>query len=54
MLIMVFAVQLGWLPSNGRGETVPLLGVPVSFLTVDGLRHWCCRRSRWRCSTSPW
>lgn len=39
MLIMVFAVMLGWLPSTGRGETVDLLGVPVSFLTVDGLRH---------------
>jgi len=39
MLIMVFAVFLGWLPSNGRGETVDVLGVPLSFLTVDGLRH---------------
>jgi peptide/nickel transport system permease protein len=39
MLIMVFAVYLGWLPSNGRGETVSVLGVPLSFLTVDGLRH---------------
>ena len=39
MLIMVFAVFLGWLPSNGRGTTVDLVGVPVSFLTVDGLRH---------------
>ncbi|HVJ74620.1 MAG TPA: ABC transporter permease, partial [Casimicrobiaceae bacterium] len=39
MLIMVFSVMLGWLPSNGRGATVDLLGVPVSFLTVDGLRH---------------
>jgi peptide/nickel transport system permease protein len=39
MLIMVFAVWLGWLPSNGRGNTVALLGVPVSFLSVDGLRH---------------
>jgi peptide/nickel transport system permease protein len=39
VLIMVFSVQLGWLPSNGRGETVTLLGVPVSFLTADGLRH---------------
>lgn len=39
MLIMVFAVQLGWLPSSGRGETTLLLGVPVSFLSVDGLRH---------------
>ena len=39
MLIMVFAVMLGWLPSNGRGETVNVLGIPVSFLTTDGLRH---------------
>ena len=39
VLIMLFSVELGWLPSNGRGETVLLLGVPVSFLTVDGLKH---------------
>lgn len=39
MLIMVFAVQLGWLPSSGRGPTTLLLGVPVSFLSADGLRH---------------
>ena len=39
VFIMVFSVQLGWLPPNGRGETVLLLGVPVSFLTLDGLRH---------------
>ena len=39
MLIMVFAVNLGWLPASGRGETVSVLGVPLSFLTVDGLRH---------------
>ncbi len=39
MLIMVFAVILGWLPSTGRGETVDVFGVPVSFLTLDGLRH---------------
>ncbi|MFZ6710287.1 ABC transporter permease [Undibacterium sp. TC9W] len=39
MLIMVFAVQLGWLPSSGRGETTLLLGIPVSFLNIDGLRH---------------
>ncbi len=39
MLIMVFAVFLGWLPASGRGTTVELLGIPVSFLTVDGLRH---------------
>jgi len=39
MMIMVFAVQLGWLPSSGRGETTLLLGIPVSFLSIDGLRH---------------
>jgi peptide/nickel transport system permease protein len=39
MLIMVFSVMLGWLPSNGRGPTVDLLGIPVSFLSVEGWRH---------------
>ena len=39
MLIMVFSVWLGWLPPTGRGETVSVLGIEVSFLTVDGLRH---------------
>ncbi|MGH8807274.1 MAG: ABC transporter permease [Noviherbaspirillum sp.] len=39
MLIMVFSVQLGWLPSSGRGETSLLFGIPVSFLSWDGLKH---------------
>lgn len=39
ILILVFAVQLGWLPASGRGATQLLFGVPVSFLTWDGLRH---------------
>lgn len=39
MFIMVFAVMLGWLPSTGRGETVPIFGIGVSFLTADGLAH---------------
>jgi len=39
MMIMVFAVMLGWLPSTGRGDTVMVMGIEVSFLTVDGLRH---------------
>ena len=39
MLIMVFAVQLGWLPSTGRGTTAMLFGVQWSFLTWDGFRH---------------
>jgi len=39
MMIMVFAVQLGWLPSTGRGQTVEGLGLRWSFLTRDGLAH---------------
>ncbi|MFO1324866.1 MAG: ABC transporter permease [Burkholderiales bacterium] len=40
MLIMVFSVMLGWLPSNGRGPTTLLLGlIPVSFLSWEGLSH---------------
>lgn len=39
MFIMIFAVVLGWLPSTGRGETVMFLGMQVSFLTWDGLKH---------------
>jgi peptide/nickel transport system permease protein len=39
MLILVFSVWLGWLPTSGRGPTANLLGIPVSFLTAEGLRH---------------
>jgi peptide/nickel transport system permease protein len=39
MMIMLFAVQLGWLPSTGRGATRALFGIQWSFLTLDGLRH---------------
>ena len=39
MLIMVFSVQLGWLPSNGRGPTRELLGLQVSFLSWEGLQY---------------
>ena len=39
MFIMLFAVMLGWLPSGGRAETTSLLGVQVSFLSWDGLKH---------------
>lgn len=39
MAIMVFSVQLGWLPASGRGETRMLLGVAWSWLTWDGLQH---------------
>jgi peptide/nickel transport system permease protein len=39
MLIMVFSVHLGWLPSNGRGPTTELLGIEVSFLSWEGIKH---------------
>ncbi|MGU3399748.1 ABC transporter permease [Brucellaceae bacterium D45D] len=39
VMIMVFSVYLGWIPASGRGDTVNVLGVPLSFLTLDGLSH---------------
>jgi peptide/nickel transport system permease protein len=39
LLILVFAVQLGWLPSTGRGPTVELLGMKLSILHWEGLRY---------------
>ncbi len=39
MLIMLFSVQLGWLPSNGRGATESVFGLQLSMLTLDGWRH---------------
>lgn len=39
MLIILFAVELGWLPATGRGDTVSVLGFETSLLTLDGLRH---------------
>lgn len=39
MLILLFSVVLGWLPTAGRGETVAVLGVQTSLFTLDGLKH---------------
>lgn len=39
LLIMVFSVALGWLPPTGRGETVAVLGLDISVLTWDGIKH---------------
>lgn len=39
VLILVFAVNLGWLPAGGRGETAALFGIEWSFLTLNGLSH---------------
>lgn len=39
MLIMLFAVMLGWLPATGRGETVSVFGFETSLLTLNGWQH---------------
>ncbi|MCM5682052.1 ABC transporter permease [Schlegelella sp. S2-27] len=39
LLILVFSVTLGWLPSFGRGETVTLGLWSTGFLTLDGWKH---------------
>ncbi len=39
MMIIIFAVMLGVLPSTGRGQTVTIMGLELSFLTWDGLKH---------------
>jgi len=39
LLIMVFAVQLGWLPSTGRGPTEAVLGLQLSIFSLEGLRY---------------
>jgi peptide/nickel transport system permease protein len=39
LLIMVFSVTLGWLPSFGRGEVVDLGGWTTGWLTPAGWRH---------------
>jgi len=39
LLIFVFSVHLGILPSSGRGEAVIVWGMRLSFLTLDGLKH---------------
>jgi peptide/nickel transport system permease protein len=38
LLILVFAVTLGWLPSFGRGDVVQLGWWSTGFLTVSGLK----------------
>jgi len=39
LLILLFAVLLGWLPSFGRGDTVDLGGWSTGLLTRDGWSH---------------
>jgi peptide/nickel transport system permease protein len=39
LLIMGFAVNLGWLPSGGRGEVGEVFGIPTSLATANGWSH---------------
>jgi peptide/nickel transport system permease protein len=39
LLIMLFAVQLGWLPSTGRGPTQDIFGLQISILSLAGLKY---------------
>ncbi|MBF9048282.1 ABC transporter permease subunit [Rhodobacterales bacterium LSUCC0031] len=39
LLILIFAVELRWLPSTGRGETVAFLGMRLSIFSSDGLQY---------------
>jgi peptide/nickel transport system permease protein len=39
LLILVFSVQLGWLPSYGRGDTIKLGWWSTGLLTVSGWKH---------------
>jgi peptide/nickel transport system permease protein len=39
LLILLFAVNLHWLPSFGRGDVVALGGWTTGMLTIDGWKH---------------
>jgi len=39
MLIMIFAVQLGWVPASGRGDLRNIGPLQLSVLTADGWAH---------------
>jgi peptide/nickel transport system permease protein len=39
ILILVFAVTLGWLPSTGRGPTTDVLGLQLSIFSWEGLKY---------------
>ncbi len=39
LLIYMFAITLGWLPSSGRGQTVEMLGMKLSIFAPGGIRY---------------
>lgn len=39
MLVLIFSVTLGWLPSTGRVPTGEIFGIHTSLASWDGIRH---------------
>lgn len=39
LLMYVFSIELNWLPSYGRGDTINILGWETGFFTKSGLLH---------------
>lgn len=39
LLILFFAVNLGWLPSTGRGPTTDVFGLQLSIFSWEGLKY---------------
>jgi peptide/nickel transport system permease protein len=39
LLILFFAVTLGWLPSTGRGPTTDVFGLQLSIFSWEGLKY---------------
>lgn len=39
MLILLFSVELRWLPSGGRGPTESIFGINTALSSWDGIRH---------------
>ncbi len=39
LLMYIFSIKLGWLPSYGRGITSHLLGWESGLFTIDGIKH---------------
>jgi peptide/nickel transport system permease protein len=39
LLILLFAVTLGWLPSTGRGPTQDIFGLQLSIFSLEGLKY---------------
>lgn len=39
IFILLFSVNLGWLPSGGRGPTTEVFGIALSITTLEGWKH---------------